>query len=291
MPETDGRGIAAPTGRDLLPLRTKLRSERVRSLRPRVLSIHEGDPVAERARALLTAPHRRRPAPVFVVCSARPRVGRTLLARLLTEFFLADGRPAIAVDANPNDRALSAFLPTRSVPADIADTRGQMALFDRLAANDGTAKIVDLGPELFHQFFELVRTLEFLPATRAQSIDTVALFVAENHPRSSEAYRLLRRDFAEMPLVPVHNEAVARPDFPRVGAAPSLGLSALSPLLQGVIDRPSFSFAEYLGDPANARTGLHAWIGRAFIGFRDLELRLSMMEVNRSFNAPLAAGG
>jgi len=211
-----------------------------------------------------------------------------LLARLLTEFFLADGRPAIAFDANPNDRALSGFLPTHCIPAEIAGTWGQMALFDRLAVNDGVAKVVDLAPELFGPFFELVMRLEFLAAARTRSIDVLALFLAEDHPRSAELCQTLVHDFAGMTLVPVHNEAIAAPDFPRSTAGPSLRLSALSPLLQGVINRPSFSFAEYLRNPSNAQTGLNAWISRTFIGFRDLELRLLLADVDRSFSAASA---
>src|SRR5205823_3597935 len=88
-------------------------------------------------------------APVIFVCSPRPRVGKTLVARLLVEFFLANHRRALAFDANPNDPALSEYLPAE--PATIADTPGQMALFDRLIVNDGTPKVVDLAADQFER--------------------------------------------------------------------------------------------------------------------------------------------
>ena len=48
---------------------------------------------------------------IYIVCSPRQRVGKTLIARALTEFILADGRAAIAFDLNPNNTALYGFLP------------------------------------------------------------------------------------------------------------------------------------------------------------------------------------
>src|SRR5215469_14078161 len=75
--------------------------------------------------------------PVFLICSPRPRVGKTLIARLLTEFFLFDGRSAAAFDTSPNDTSLSHYLPEWTIPATISDIKSQMALFDRLIINDG----------------------------------------------------------------------------------------------------------------------------------------------------------
>jgi hypothetical protein len=221
--------------------------------------------------------------PVIVVCSARARVGRTLVARLLTEFLLADGRPAIAFDANPNDPALCEYLPQYTVLAGIGDTRSQMSLFDRLVVNDGFGKVVDVAPELTRPFFELVARLDFVEVARASAVDTLVLYLLEDHPRSADLCRALTRSFTGMTIVPVHNEAIAAAEFPR--GSPALRLTMLSPLLHGVINRPGFSFAHYLHNPENAQTGLGAWIRRAFLAFRVIDLRLQLAEVERSFFA------
>src|SRR4051812_35081985 len=90
-----------------------------------------GGPGAYRPEAQASPPSRRR-QPLYVVCSPRSRVGRSLLARLLTEYILSDGRRVLAFDVNPEDRALARHLPLHALPGSIADTRGQVALFDRL---------------------------------------------------------------------------------------------------------------------------------------------------------------
>ena len=219
------------------------------------------------------------------MCSARARVGRTLVARLLTEFLLADGRPAIAFDANPDDPALLDYLPQYTVPAEIADTRGQMSLFDRLVVNDGFGKVIDVAPHLTRPFFELVAWLDFVEIAHASAVDTLVLYLLEDHPRSEDLCRALMRSFTGMTIVPVRNEAITAPDFPRQTNWPALRLPALSPLLHGIIDRPGFSFAQYLRSPENAQTGLGAWIRRAFLSFRVIDLRLQLAEVERSFQA------
>jgi hypothetical protein len=43
------------------------------------------------------------PAPLNMVASPRPGVGKTLLARLLMEYFLDKGRPPVGFDLNPRE--------------------------------------------------------------------------------------------------------------------------------------------------------------------------------------------
>jgi hypothetical protein len=229
----------------------------------------------------------RRRAPVFIVCSPRPRVGRTLVARLLTEFLISDGRHPIAFDVNPDDPMLSTSLPEVATPAAIEQTFNQMALIDRLIVNDGQPKVVDLAPELFQGFFDLMAEIDFVGEAKARGIDTVILFICENHARSADAYERVYAQFPKATLVQVHNEGLGNygfDDFPilEVGVTP-LRISSLSPMLAGVIQRPSFSFADYVEKHAEFPTGLHSWISRAFIAFRDLELRLMLEEFGTLF--------
>jgi hypothetical protein len=56
----------------------------------------------------------------------------------------------------------------------------------------------------------------------------------------------------------------------------------LSPFLKSVVERPGFSFDDYLERHAGERTELHEWIERAFVEFRELELRLLLRELKSS---------
>ena len=48
---------------------------------------------------------------VIIVASPRPRVGKTLLARLLIDYQLHNGRPVAGFDLNGDNNALAQFLP------------------------------------------------------------------------------------------------------------------------------------------------------------------------------------
>src|SRR4029077_9294067 len=117
-----------------------------------------------------------RPTHVYIVVSPRPRSGKTLLARALTEFFRADGRPVGAFDLDTMDAALAGFLPELTLRADIADTRGQVALFDDLIIDDETPKVVDVSAHGYEAFFNVMEQTGFALVAPRQSVDPIILF-------------------------------------------------------------------------------------------------------------------
>ena len=223
-----------------------------------------------------------------IVCSPRQRVGKTLIARALTEFILADGRAAIGFDVNPNNAALYGFLPRNTARADIDTTRGQMALFDELIAEDEVGKVIDLGYQAFEKFFTLIRQIGLVEEARRRGITVVTLFIGDPDPRSAKSYAQTHGNFPSMALVPVHNEFVANMqdymgDFPSpVPGERPVRIPVLSPFLKSVVDRPGFSFDDYRDRTTETRTELNDWIDRVYVEFRELELRLLLRELKGS---------
>ena len=80
-----------------------------------------------------------RRTPVYIICSPRPLVGKTLLARLLSEFLLLKDGTVSAFDINLKEPSLLDYLPRVTETANVADTFGKMALMDRLIVHDGVA--------------------------------------------------------------------------------------------------------------------------------------------------------
>ena len=229
-----------------------------------------------------------RPKSIYIVCSPRQRVGKTLIARALTEFVLADGRSAVAFDLNPNNAALYGFLPRYAALADLSTTRGQMALFDELISEDEVTKVIDLGDESFEKFFTLLRQLGLVDEARRRGIEVVALFIGDPDPRSAKSYADTYRALPRMALVPVHNEQIASiqsymENFPNPTAGErGVRIPILSPFLKSIVDKPGFSFDDYLERQSAMRTELHEWIDRTFMEFRELELRLLLRDLKSS---------
>jgi hypothetical protein len=234
-----------------------------------------------------------RRTPLFIVCSPQPRVGCTLVARLLVDFFLMEGRHVAAFDFETEPPSLVHYLPGYTVNADVGDIGGQMALFDRLIMSDQTAKVVDLAPASLQQFFSVMKEIDFIEDARRRGIEPITLFITAPDAISQRAYAELRRSLPEMVLVPVYNEAVTRgqrirENFPLSrGDAVPMQIPALAPLYHRYLERPPFSFADFRGAPPQAipleaYLELLRWMRRVFVEFRELELRLLLGDVQAS---------
>jgi hypothetical protein len=232
--------------------------------------------------------------PLYIVASPRPRVGKTLIARLLIEFFRTDDRALVGYDLDPREPALHNYFPDLVSTVDISDTRGQMALFDRLIAGIPRTTVIDLGYAPFEQFFGVMTEIGFVQETRRRLIEPVVLFVADSSPATVRAYADVRRRLETTAFVPVHNESVSvmfeKADFPPTRAEYGvIRIPRLSPIVRGVVDRPSFSFAGYMTERPGGPTEIHSWIGTIFAEFRELELRLLMGKLGASLGGSMAA--
>jgi hypothetical protein len=238
------------------------------------------------------APGAQQWSPLFIVASPRPLTGKTFLARLTAEFLCAKGSTVEVFDFDP-DGELAAALPGVAVPASLETTQAQMALFDRLVLADGVLRVVDLAHALFARFFELVDEIGFIDEANRRAIETIVLFAADAQPVSVKAYAELQRRFPATVVVPVFNEAILKGKrlrdqypFSRAAAVPLL-IPALPAALKAHADRSRRSFAELRGrSSVSASTGpafeLRSWAKRAFLEFRELELRLLMEKLRAS---------
>jgi hypothetical protein len=223
--------------------------------------------------------------PLYVVCSPCRRVGKTLVSRLLAEFYVVNDRPVAAFDLADEGPQLADYLPGITTIADIADTRGQMAFFDRVIADDMGARIIDLSHRVFKNFFTVVQEIRFFEEARLRSIEPLILFIIDPDPRSAKAYGMLRHRLSQASLLPVRNqiEAAATPHGvtrPNANMCPtSLDIPLLTFPLKALIDRQSFSFSRPWGTspadlPVLLKDELSGWVDRVFFRFRTLELLL-----------------
>ena len=227
---------------------------------------------------------------VTIVVSPRPRVGKTLLARLLLDFALQDYRSVAGFDLNAGEATLSQFLPEHAVPASIAEVTGQMALFDRLIADDGAAKVIDVGNEVFTAFFALAEQIGFIEEANRNNIAVAILFMLTPDASSVEAYGSLSRRFPGALLAPVQNEILGaaqhRGKYPLGPAALAFRMPVLAPSLRRYAERPPFSFAAAEADPhipADIRIELEHWRRRVHIEYRELGLRLMLVDLQAAF--------
>jgi hypothetical protein len=129
--------------------------------------------------------------PLYVVCSPYRCVGKTLISRLLTEFYVLNDRPVAAYDLADEGPQLTDYLPQFTTVADIGDVFGQMAFFERLIADDEGANIIDLSHRMFHNFFTIVEEIGLFEEARRRSIEPLILFIVDPDPSRPRPMRVL----------------------------------------------------------------------------------------------------
>ena len=228
---------------------------------------------------------------ITIVASPRPRVGKTLLARLLADFHQQQGRAVATFDLNAGDKTLEHFLPEQTTTASIRDINGQIALFDRLVADEDTTKIIDLGHESFESFFAVTHQIGFVEEARSRSIGVAILFTMTPDRTSVDAYRNLRTRFSHATLAPVHNEMLGpaqhRDKYPLASGSPVVRIAVLAPGLRRYIETPPFSFAtsqlaDAVGMPVSSHAEIQRWLRRIYLEFRELDLRILLADLTSS---------
>src|SRR6516225_1007896 len=157
--------------------------------------------------------------PVYIICSPRPLVGKTLIARLLSEFLLLKNGAVIPFDVNLKEPSLLEYLPDITETAEVDDTFGKMALMDRVILNDGIAKVIDLGFHAFDEFFKMSEEIGFMKEAARRRVAPIVLFTAGVDRVSTRGHQTLQRQLPASRLIVVDNEYVVRGELPEAFAA------------------------------------------------------------------------
>src|SRR5690349_14622076 len=98
-----------------------------------------------------------RPSVAAIVASLHARTGKTLLARVLADYFILSGIRPLLFDTDTTERTLHAAFPYDTVVVDPAEVRDQMILFDTLAAHSRLARVVDVAHHAQRKFFKVMQ--------------------------------------------------------------------------------------------------------------------------------------
>ncbi|QXX75969.1 hypothetical protein MHY1_02803 [Methylovirgula sp. HY1] len=221
---------------------------------------------------------------VFIICSPAGRVGKSMVARLLGDYFLATNRSFFGFDTDPHEPVLAARFPQQVIVSDLTTVPGQMALVDPLLVNDEIPKIIDLWHRSMEGFFTLVDQTDFIAEAVNAGIEPVFFFIADASTRSLDAATRLAARYPEQQMIVVENAGAAplsRDQLARYPAHRIFKVGALDPVLRNAIEDPGFSLSRFmLAPPSNmsivVRSGVRDWLARIFSQLRSFELRLAL---------------
>ncbi|MFO1033787.1 MAG: hypothetical protein U1E15_06850 [Hyphomicrobiales bacterium] len=210
---------------------------------------------------------------VHIVCSDQHRNGKTLLARLLVDFLMLDGRDPFCVDTDAPDGPLRTFFPGRTALADFAAITGQMKLFDTILASPGRDYVIDLASRHLDRFFQTAADLDFFAECHKAGFRIFVFFIVDNSFSSLKAAYALQRTAGVDLFVPVRNMLV-RSHWPENEGALTLPFLA-APVASAIANR-RFSLRSFVnGDPQglapDMEQELRAFLYEVLNGLNGLE--------------------
>ena len=234
-----------------------------------------------------------------IVASLHGRTGKTLLARLLADYFALSGSRPLVFDTDATERTLHAWFPYDTVVVDLGEVRDQMILFDTLVSRSPEARVVDVSHHAFRRFFKVMQDSSFAAEARAREVSPIVFYIADRNPDAYEEARVLRDRFDECGLVLVENAFVGPvKDLTRRSASYRaledhdlrIALPQLDRGIADAIDDPAVSLSEILNQPLSRgdfrntmvaglsfeqRADLRTWLIKAF---RDIHRVIRAVE-------------
>lgn len=191
---------------------------------------------------------------IYIVASDQHRNGKTLLARLLADYLLLDGRDPFLVDTDAPDGPLRNYFPGRTALADFATIKGQMKLFDTILAAPGRDYVVDLPVRHLENFLAAAADLNFFQECKNLEFRVFFFFVVDNSFTSLKAAKAVQALVGIDLFVPVHNKLV-RSTWPEEEG--SLTIPLLPAAIASAIGNKRFSIRNFVqGDVQGLDEGM-----------------------------------
>ena len=183
---------------------------------------------------------------VYLVCSPLGRVGKTLTARLVMDYYLSGDRFPLAFDTNHLDPGLAPVFPAETNVVDLTSTRGQMELFDRLVVADEIPKVVDLWHVSYEVFFRQAQEFEFFEEAWRRGIEPVVVLLTDERERFAQEVKNLSAHWRGLKIVLIHNEALTK--LPQEAV---YGLPELDVVVRRALDQPKILLDRIIREPSS----------------------------------------
>jgi hypothetical protein len=220
---------------------------------------------------------------IYIVCSDRHRNGKTLLARVLVDYLMLDGKDPFIIDATFPEGPLRAAFPGRTALVDFSQIQGQMKVFDTILGSSGRDYVIDLPAPKTEYFFKTLKELDFQSEALKAGFQIVVLFVVDKEYASLNAAEDIRTLVAPSLLVNVRNQHVGS-----ILDQQAYGLTLDMPVLDRdivpLIEDKRFSLRAFiLGDvsslPERYHTKLRIFLHAMMTALREIQPAISLAKL------------
>ena len=224
------------------------------------------------------------PSPaVHIVCSDQHRNGKTLLARVLVDFLMIEGRDPLVIALSSPEGPPRRYFPGRTALVDFAHVTGQMKAFDTIMSAPNRDYLIDIPAQHLETFCQSFADLKLGREIRAAGLPIVVLFIIDNNPESLRAATAIEAALAPDVFIPVRNEMVGSA-LPQGFGGLVLTMSLLDEEVQAIVSERRFSFRLFqLGEeaavPLRLRPNLKTFLHGLMSGFGDISPALSLLKL------------
>lgn len=224
---------------------------------------------------------------VFFVCSPHSRTGVTTAARLLTDYYRSCNIRVEGFDTDTRQPHYADLFPSSTHVVDIAEVRGQIALFDRLLWADGAPKIVDVWHRSYEQLFSTIAEIGFLEEAQRTGVQPIVLYQTDATESAAVSALTLATTWPDLWITALHNEGAAPlggDAYDILSIYPSRGkfvIPALDGAIAPMLDDPNLSLSNFLLEPPSdmsivVRAALKSWLVPIFTQFQAFQLRVDL---------------
>ena len=123
-----------------------------------------------------------RPSVAAIVASLHGRAGKTLLARVLADYFILSGRRPALFDTDAAERMLHGAFPDDAIVVDLTEVRDQMTCSTRSRRvrprhASSTCRIIRA-----RKFFKVMQESHFAAEARARHVEPVIFHIMDRNP-------------------------------------------------------------------------------------------------------------
>jgi len=211
--------------------------------------------------------------PVYIIASPRPQVGKTVVARLVTEFLLLKNGNVTAFDINLKEPSLLDYMPDVTETADISDTYGKMELMDRVIVDDGMAKVIDLVSTPSTSLQDVVRD-RLHEGSGTRNVAPIIMFMADIDRTSRAARNAAGTDSARQPDHRRQRIHHARRAAGGHGRRTDHAADRAAAVPEDLYRPADLLVTAICGQDRNSASELHQWIRNNYIAIATWKLEL-----------------
>ena len=224
---------------------------------------------------LTNLPHMAAPHSLFIVCSDHPHNGKTLLARVLVDYLLAEEHDPFCFDLAFPEGGLRAYFPGRTALVDFASPQGREKVFGTLLARAGRDYVIDVPAQHLAEFCEAAAAISLSEKAQGRGFRIVVLYIVGPEEKSLRTAMAVDDILQPDILVPVANRLFGSA-LPEGVPGPVLRMEALDTEVRAIVANRRFSLRLFMlgedGDMApRHKVALNRFLLGLLTGFRSLE--------------------